>query len=67
MEELYIEGLANHDDPESCAGTCEGVGEALTGADAGRVLSSGMSRRKTKADVFSGKQTHRGKSQNLVA
>ena len=35
MRELYIEGLATHDDPESCAGDREGVGEALTGARAG--------------------------------
>jgi hypothetical protein len=35
MRELYIEGLAPHDDPESCVGACEGVGEALTGARAG--------------------------------
>ena len=31
MEELYIEGLANHDDPESCVSAREGDGEALTG------------------------------------
>ena len=38
MEELYIEGLANHDDPESCVGVREGAGEALTGARAGRAI-----------------------------
>ena len=38
MEELYAEGLATHDDPESCVGVCEGVGEALTGARAGRAI-----------------------------
>ena len=26
MEELYIEGLATHDGPESCAGVREGQG-----------------------------------------
>jgi len=36
MEELYIEGVANHDDPESCVGVRKGGGEALTGARAGR-------------------------------
>ena len=36
MQEPYIEGVANHDDPESCAGFREGVGEALTGARIGR-------------------------------
>jgi len=31
MEVLYVEGLAPHDGPESCAGSREGVGEAWTG------------------------------------
>ena len=39
MEELYIEGVAIHGDPESCVGVREGRGEALTGARAGQVLS----------------------------
>ena len=39
MKEPHIEGLANHDDPESCLGTRKGIGEALTGAHAGGVLS----------------------------
>ena len=39
MKEPHIEGLANHDDPESCLGTRKGTGEALTGAHAGGVLS----------------------------
>jgi hypothetical protein len=39
MRTLYIEGLAAHGGPESCAGICEGVGEALTGVRAGQVLS----------------------------
>ena len=39
MKESYVEGLATHDGPESCAVTREGRGEALTGARAGRVLS----------------------------
>jgi len=38
----YGEGLATHTDPESCAGTREGIGEALTGARTGGV-SSGVS------------------------
>ena len=38
MRALYIEGLATHDDPESCVGVCEGAGEALTGARAGRAI-----------------------------
>ena len=39
MKELYIEGVANHDDPESCAGTREVQVKHRTGARAGRVLS----------------------------
>ena len=38
MRELYIEGVAIHDDPESCAGVREDVGEALIGARAGRAI-----------------------------
>jgi RNA-directed DNA polymerase len=39
MKESYTEGLAHHGDPESCAGTRKGAGEALTGAHTGGVLS----------------------------
>ena len=39
MQVLYVEDLANHDDPESCVGIRKDVGEALTGEHAGRVLS----------------------------
>ncbi len=39
MKESHIEGLASHGDPESCAGTREGAGEALTGERPGGVLS----------------------------
>ncbi len=39
MKVSNVKGLANHDDPESCVGTREGVGEALTGESAGWVLS----------------------------
>jgi hypothetical protein len=35
MRELYIEGVAIHGGPESCAGVREGVGEVLTGVRAG--------------------------------
>ena len=38
MEELHIEGLATHGDPESCAASRKGRGEALTGARAGRAI-----------------------------
>jgi hypothetical protein len=35
----HDEGVANRIDPESCANTREGIGEALTGGRAGEVLS----------------------------
>jgi hypothetical protein len=38
MEELYVEGLATCDGPESCADVREGGGEALTGVRIGRVI-----------------------------
>ena len=40
MREPHREGLASHPGPESCAGGREGAREALTGEDAGEVLSS---------------------------
>ena len=39
MKESHIQGVAIHDDPESCAHGCEAVREALTGAHTGTVLS----------------------------
>jgi len=38
MRELYIEGVATHDGPESCVGVREDVGEALTGVRAGQAI-----------------------------
>jgi hypothetical protein len=35
----YGEGVANHIDPESCAGVRKGLGEALTGEHMGQPLS----------------------------
>jgi RNA-directed DNA polymerase len=40
MKEPYQKGLANHLDPQSCAGDRKVPGEALTGAHAGQPLSS---------------------------
>jgi len=40
MKEPYREGVANHPDPESCAGGGNTAGEALTGAHAGQLSSS---------------------------
>ena len=39
MKESYVEGLAAHDGPESCAGGGNSAGEALTGVRAGWVSS----------------------------
>jgi hypothetical protein len=39
MKVSYIEDLANHNDSESCTVEGNRDGEALTGGDAGRVLS----------------------------
>jgi hypothetical protein len=39
MRTLYIEGVAIHDGPESCAVVCEGGGEALAGVHVGGLLS----------------------------
>ena len=39
MQVSSSEGVANHTVPESCAGTREGFGEALTGVRIGWVLS----------------------------
>ena len=39
MRELYIEGVAIHDGPESCVGVREGGGEALTGVRVGQPSS----------------------------
>ena len=36
MKKSHIEGVATHDDPESCADAREGGGEALTGVRAGQ-------------------------------
>ncbi len=40
MKEPHRKGIANHSNPESCAGGGNIAGEALTGAHAGQVLSS---------------------------
>ena len=39
MEVSYLEGLASYGGPESCLHIREGVGEALIGGRAGRVMS----------------------------
>ena len=39
MKVSYVEGIANHNGPESCGAACEGGDEALIGERTGRVLS----------------------------
>jgi RNA-directed DNA polymerase len=39
MKESHRKGVATHPDPESCVCRRKATGEALTGAQAGRVLS----------------------------
>lgn len=56
MEESYVEGVATHDDPESCTDVREDGGEALTGARAGRVLSREMHFQDADAVIRSGRQ-----------
>jgi hypothetical protein len=41
MQEPHKKGIANHLDPESCAGVGKRMGEALTGPHAGQPSSSG--------------------------
>ena len=39
MQEPHVEGIANHNGPESCEASREGRIEALTGGSAGQPLS----------------------------
>ena len=63
MEVRYGEGLAVHTDPGSCAGTREGIGEALTGARTGGV-SSGVSDIFWGADVVAACRRQQGGARN---
>jgi hypothetical protein len=68
MEELYIEGVATHDDPEPCVGVREGVGEASVGARAGRAIEP-RNHRVRGADVVyeNGRQHCRQRYRELLA
>ena len=59
MKEPHGEGLASHADPESCAGTGNGAGEALTGAHAGQELSREMNDVQGADAVGDGGRRHR--------
>jgi len=61
MKESYVEGLATHDGPESCAVAREGGGEALTGVRAGRVLSRERNSLRGADAVEEGGRQHPGR------
>jgi RNA-directed DNA polymerase len=66
MEELYVEGLASHDGPESCAGVREGAGEALAGVRAGEAIEPrNVDVRGADAVSLSGRQHRRQRQREL--
>ena len=68
MKELYVEGLASHDGPESCAGVREGAGEALTGVRAGGAIEPrNVDVRGADAVSLSGRQHRRQRHRELAA
>ncbi len=65
MKKPYIEGLATHDDPESCTVGRKDGGEALTGVHTGGPLSreiktSGMPTQSRDAEGDTGVRRSRG-------
>ena len=68
MEELCIEGLANHDDREPCVGIREGAGEASVAARAGRAIEPRNHRIRGADAVYeSGRQHRRQRYRELLA
>jgi len=68
MEELYIEGLANHDDREPCAGAREGAGEASVAARAGQAIEPRNHRVRGADAVYeSGRQHRQRRYRELLA
>lgn len=59
MEELYVEGVATHDDPESCVCARKVPGEALTGARAGRAIEPRNHLVRGADAVYTGGRPHR--------
>src|SRR6266581_960731 len=59
MEELYIEGLANHDDREPCVGAREGAGEASAAARAGQAIEPRNHRVRGADAVYGSGRQHR--------
>jgi RNA-directed DNA polymerase len=59
MRELYVEGVAIHDGPESCAVVREGGGEALTGVRAGQAIEPRKNRVRGADAVYRSGRQHR--------
>jgi len=59
MEELCIEGLANHDDREPCVGSREGAGEASVAARAGQAIEPRNHRVRGADAVYGSGRQHR--------
>jgi len=59
MQEPHIEGVATHDDPESCAVARKGGSEALTGARAGWAIEPRNPAVRGADAVFEGGRRHR--------
>jgi hypothetical protein len=69
MEESHIEGVAIHDDPESCAVSRKTAREVLTGAHTGSVLSREirLTREPTLLSEAEGNIQQRRKRESLLA
>jgi hypothetical protein len=66
MKESYLEGVATHEDPESCDGAREGDGEALTGALTGWAIEPRkQDNRGADAVIRSGRQHDRERHREL--
>ena len=68
MEELCIEGLANHDGREPCVGAREGAGEASVAVRAGRAIEPRNHRVRGADAVYgSGRQHRQRRYRELLA
>jgi RNA-directed DNA polymerase len=66
MEVRNVEGVANHNGPESCGGGGNRAGEALTGEHAGQVLSREMEQLRGADAVEKGGRLHPAHRQREV-
>ena len=67
MEESHVEGVATHNDPESCTDVREDGGEALTVARAGRVLSREMHHQDADGVIGDGRQHRQRRYRETLA